>query len=253
MTGATDSLVRYYRTAENWRRYTPEDAERSRALLELYRSHRRYFGERVLDLACGGGVLGAILEGTGRRYLGVDLNPDMILAARAAARERGGGSRFLRADIAGAGIPGRWDSLTLLGNALCHLSTHQMGTLLRHRRVNVHPGTTFLVDYRDVVGMFWSGHWDRRPHVQWRPGRGKITSRTTSVDFEEGVIRITARPSWGTWKTEVTHALWSPFILEPLMRAHGWRRIRREMGTSPPEGEPDPDRWFEVYRYRGRD
>ncbi|MDE1836896.1 MAG: methyltransferase domain-containing protein [Euryarchaeota archaeon] len=240
MRSRPTQLVKYYRTAENWRRYTPADEDRTNALSAFVEANRASFGKRVLDLACGGGVLAVVLDPTGRAYVGVDLNPDMIRAARSSARARNSRSAFVLGDITKVPVNGRFDTVTLLGNALCHVNTRGMLELLEHLASHVHRGSRFLVDYRDAIGMFWRGHWTRRPYVQRRPGRGTITSRTTDVDFEAGVIRITATPSRGGWSTKLDHAMWSPFVLEPLMAAQSWELVKREMGRAPPRGRRTP-------------
>lgn len=242
------SLVRYYRTAENYRRYLVSDPNRYAELTRFFHAHRRYVGRSVLDLGCGGGVLESIVAPSGRRYVGVDVHPDMLRAARAAARARGSTARFLRGDITRLRVRGRFDTLALLGNALGHLSVGEMVELLRLRAANVHAGSTFLLDYRDVVGMFWRGSWTRGPFVQ-RHKRGTIVSRTRSVDLEEGRIHIRARPASGRWSVEFTQSIWSAYVLEALMRAHGWKLVHRTPGRSVPDGRPEPDRWEEVYRF----
>ncbi|MGI0155587.1 MAG: hypothetical protein ACREDE_05585, partial [Thermoplasmata archaeon] len=82
-------VIAFYRRAENYRRYTLADSGRVRALGTLVQREERSFGRSVLDLACGGGILGFVLESPGRRYLGVDVNPEVSDVARAAARARG--------------------------------------------------------------------------------------------------------------------------------------------------------------------
>ncbi len=69
-------LVDIYRTADDYRRYTSENPERRRAMESFYSVYRRHIGRRVLDLCCGGGVLGRVLEQHRREYIGVDANPD---------------------------------------------------------------------------------------------------------------------------------------------------------------------------------
>jgi SAM-dependent methyltransferase len=240
-------LIRFYRTAENYRRYLVSDPERAAELGRIFRTYRRLIGRSVLDLACGGGVLAELVESSGRRYFGVDGNPDMIREARAAARARGSAAKFQLGDAARAPVRGRFATLTLLGNALGHFSPREMEELLRRRSVNVRPGSTFVVDYRDVVGMFWRGTWSRGRFVQ-RHKRGTIVSRTRSVDFGQGQIHIRSRPPSGRWSVEFTQAIWSPFVLETLMLAHGWRLVRRAPGRSVPGGRPKLDRWEDVYR-----
>jgi SAM-dependent methyltransferase len=133
-------------------------------------------------------VLGRILERSGRSYLGVDANPDMIREARNAAKERGSSQRFLFGNICRARIPGRFDTVALLGNSLAHINVEDMDELLRARKANVHAGSTFLVDYRDLVAMFWYGSWSRvktQTHV-----RGKVVHRTRLLDLEDGRLRM---------------------------------------------------------------
>lgn len=243
-------LVKMYRTAEDYHRYTWENAKRRRSLQALVRKYRRYIGRRVLDLGCGGGVLGRVLESTGRTYLGVDANPDMIREARRGAAARGSKERFLLGDITRLRLPGRFDTVTVLGNSLAHLSVAQMERLLRRLDANVHPGSTFIVDYRDLVAMFWQGTWTRvvvQTHVV-----GKVVHRARVLDTGEGRLRMRARPAQGRWVLDWTHAIWSPFILEGLMRAHGWRLADRSPVRAKGGAAKVPEHVFEVYRFRGR-
>lgn len=243
-------LVKAYRTAEDYQRYVVGNPDRTRALTEFYQRHRRHFGRSILDLACGGGILGSILEPTGRRYLGIDFNHDMIREARNAAAARGSRQRFLLGDAVSARIPGQFDTLTLLGNALGHLTASDMDTLLRHRAANAKEGSTFLIDYRDVVGMFWRGSWSHGPYIETHK-RGKTVHRTRRVDLRQGVILIRARSASRKWSVDLTHTIWSPFILEAVMRARGWKLIRRSLGRPGPGARPKIDYWEDVYRFTG--
>lgn len=195
----------------------------------------------MLDLGCGGGVLGALLAPTGREYLGVDANPDMLREARKLP-----GLRFLDADVTHDRIPGRFDTVTMLGNAMAHFTVADMDRLLAARRANVRPGSTFLLDYRDLIAMFWQGTWTKvrvTTHV-----RGTITHRARLLDLEKGTLHLRARPSTRKWVLDWSHALWSPFILEMLMRHHGWLLAHR----SPPKARRGasriPQDYVDVYR-----
>ena len=230
-----------YRTGEDYRRYTLDSADRRSSLRSLLAWHRRYIGRSVLDLGCGGGVLGALLAPTGRDYLGVDANPDMLREAR-----RIDGLRFLEADVTRDRIPGRFETVTMLGNAMAHFTTADMDRLLTARRANVRAGSTFLVDYRDLIAMFWQDSWTKvrvTTHV-----RGKITHRAKLLDLEKGTLDLRARPSTRKWVLDWSHAIWSPFILEPLMRRHGWLLVHR---TAPPPkagASRIPEYYLDVYR-----
>jgi SAM-dependent methyltransferase len=237
----SQAIVRLYRTAENYRRYTMADAERERVLATLYRVERRFFGRRVLDMACGGGVLGFILEPLGHTYLGVDINPDMIRNATKAAALLGSHNRFLEGDAVNLRVPGRFDTLTLLGNALGHLSAIEFAELLASRRANVHVGSHFVIDYRDTVSMFYQGLW-KRCLVETRK-RGRVVHRTRAVDTVSGLIHMQAKKA-GDWTINFTQSIWSPFIVSTIMADHGWVRVRQRQTHS---GEC----LVEVYRYQG--
>ena len=242
-------LVRFYRTAENYLRYAPGHEGRTRELSRFYQRYRRYFGRSVLDLACGDGILGRVLERTRRTYVGVDANPDMLREARKSLSTRQSGQRFFKGDISTVRIGGRFDTVTLLGNALGHLNVEEMDELLHHRRSNVHPGSTFLLEYRDVVEMLWKRVWT--PVYVQTHKRGKVISRTRFVDFSKGRIHIQAKPARGNWTVEYTQALWSPFILDQVMKSGGWTAVSPSTNRVSSVGGADAFSRVGVYRYRG--
>jgi SAM-dependent methyltransferase len=239
-------LVDIYRTGDDFRRYTWDDANRRRELASFYEEHRSYFGRRVLDLGCGGGVLGRILEPAGLSYAGVDANPDMIREARKSAKQAGSRQTFMLGDIVRGRIPGRFDTITLLGNSMAHFDVRDMDELLRRRRANAHAGTTFLLEYRDLIAMFWQGTWSR-VKIQTTV-RGKVVHRARLVDLENGNLAMRARPSSGAWVLDWEHAIWSPFILEMLMRSHGWQLIRRSPPRPKTAAAAIPELNIDVYR-----
>lgn len=239
-------LVQVYRTAEDYRRYAPDNPDRLKSLAGLYQRYRRYFGRSVLDLGCGGGALSVVLAPTRRTYLGIDGNPDMIRQARKALAADSS-HRFRFGDIRRSRITGRFDTVTLLGNSMAHLNASDMDELLRRRAANVHPGSTFIVDYRDLVAMFWNGTWSK-VKVETL-GRGKVVHRATKLDQVTGSLHMRARPSTGGWTIDWEHAIWSPFVMESLMRSHGWRLVTRDALNARSAKLP-PEHWLDVYRLK---
>jgi SAM-dependent methyltransferase len=246
-TSLRNELVKEYRTAEDYRRYGWGNVKRRRMLAKIFRKNRHYFGKKVLDLGCGGGVLGAIIEPTGRYYIGVDGNPDMINLARREAEERGSKQQFLSGNFCKMKISGQFDTLTLIGNTMGHLAIRDMEELLKTRRANVHRESTFLIDYRDLVAMFYRGTW-RRVQVQTFV-RGRIVHRTRTVDLRKGKLVMRARPSKDSWVLNWAHAIWSPFILESLMRSYGWRLESRSPARPGLAEDSLPEYDFDVYRF----
>jgi SAM-dependent methyltransferase len=243
---ANRQLVDIYRTGDDYRRYTWDDSDRRESLASFYEVYQPYIGRRVLDLCCGGGVLGRILEPTGRSYLGIDANPDMIREARKAAKSAASRQKFVLGDAWRAHIPGQFDTIALIGNSLAHFNVEDVDQLLRQRRGNVHSGSTFIVEYRDLVAMFWQGTWSGvkiQTHV-----RGRIVHRARLLDLENGRLALRARPSSRKWVLDWAHAIWSPFILDMVMRSRGWRLMHRSPPRSQSARAKIPESVIDVYR-----
>ena len=239
----TREILRYYRTAEGVARYSLGEPTRSQELAALFHAQRRYFGRRVLDLACGGGVLGFLLEKEGRECVGVDANPDMLREAGRAARDLGSHVRFLLGDATELRVTGRFDTVTILGNALSHLTAREFARLLGTRRRNVRRGSHLIVEYRDTVAMFARALW-KSPYRETHKG-GTTVHRTRSVDTTRGVIHVRARRG-REWTVDFTQKIWSPFLVEALAVDHGWTLVRRQENRRQWS-------WTEVYRYGGPD
>jgi SAM-dependent methyltransferase len=95
----TEKQAQYDRAAERWTEEAYADpasylARRARFVVELGPPLRP--GDRVLDLACGDGGLGAQLLGHGLAYTGVDLSEPMVEAAR---RRLGDRARIEHGDL----------------------------------------------------------------------------------------------------------------------------------------------------------
>lgn len=230
--------VGYYRRHDDFRRYAASNGARVADLTKLYNSSKRYFGHRILDLACGGGVLGFVAEPRGHSYFGVDINPDMVNSARLHAKEMRSRNRFILGDIASVKLGGVFDTITLLGNALIHFNSAEFEDILRNIEGNTHSGTFFLVDYRDVVEMLFTGRWGRR-YAQKR-GEKTVVSLRKGINLERGEILIESRVS-GKHNLNFGHAIWSPFIIEPIMNARNWKLARRRP-------VPAWSGWLDVYR-----
>lgn len=237
---ARSEIVRYYRKHDDFRRYLVSNRKRVNELSWLYRTNRAFFGQRILDLACGGGALGFVAEPQGHRYLGVDINRDMVDSARQKAKESGSRNRFVLRDVRSQKIAGVYDTITLLGNAVIHFDTADFLEILRNVERNSRVGTFLLVEYRDVVEMLFAGLWDKR-HAESRGGK-TIVSLAKGIDTERGQILIES-VAGGRHNLDFTHAVWSPFIVGTLMESNGWQLVRRGRSAS--------HSWLDVYKKSG--
>lgn len=149
----------------------------------------------------------------------------------------GSHNRFVLGDVLSAKLDGTFDTVALLGNALCHFNTVKFGTILDGVEPGVHVGTSFIVDYRDVVGMLYRGEWKKS--YSERRGSRIIVGVGKGIDTVKGDMLIQSETG-GRHNLDFTHAVWSPFIIEPLMAAKGWKLVRRRP-------KPEWKGWLDVY------
>lgn len=220
-------LRRYYREHDDFRRYSIADEARVDEISRLYTRYRRYFGRRVLDLACGGAILGFILAKSDHRYVGVDKNLDMVKEAMLQRRKLKSRVRILHGDIKTTKFEGVFDTVTLLGNAVIHFNQSELRSILQNAASNVREGSYFLVEYRDVVSMLFNGDWNKR-FVDTH-GETTTTSISRRLDRDRGEIEIDSLVEDHP-VLKFTHAVWSPFIMVAVLEGLGWSLVTRERG-----------------------
>jgi len=228
---ARRDLQQYYRQHDDFRRYLHTSEKRAKELSDLYRSNRRFFGKRVLDLACGGGILGFLVETKGHEYVGIDANPDVVKSAIGHARRAKSSNRFLLGDIRSAKISGVFDTITLLGNALTHFNIEDFVATISNLSKNVRIGSYLIVDYRDVVSMLFQRRWKRRFTGKRGGHLPGITTATRDINPLLGELLMESMKQ-GRRKLKFRFGVWSPFIVEALMRLMGWRLVRRSYKNS---------------------
>lgn len=235
------NIKKFYRISEDFKRYLVSDKKRFNSLKKLYQSNKKYFGKKILDIACGGGVLGFILEQKGHSYVGIDINPDMINSAKRYAREIKSKNKFIIGDVTKKKIAGKFDTITFLGNSLAHFTTFDFVDLLENIESNTHKGTYFIIDYRDVVTILFEKKWKERM-IEKKRGE-KVLSVTKGFDSKKGEIIKEVFNEAQKKKVKFVHAVWAPFILEPIMNLSGWKLVKRKP-VSYWQG------WLEVYKKR---
>lgn len=221
------NLQSYYRKADSFQRYSVASKETRIRLKGLLRNEGRYFGRRVLDIGCGGGALGFLLEGPRSVYVGADVNPDAIRLARETASERKSSCRFILRDATRGKIPGRYDTIAVLGNTLGHFTPDQFGRLLENIGRSTTRRAKLIVEYRDVVGNLARGRWRLRKPVRRKSGRGWIEVTPVRADLTDGLLRMRLRATWSPRPNLSTHAIWSPFILTLVASLEGWSLVSR--------------------------
>jgi SAM-dependent methyltransferase len=105
-------------------------------------------GARILDAGCGTGRVGGFLAGAGHDVVGVDLDPELI----AAARQDHPGSRWLVCDLAdldlpAVGTPAGFDAAVCVGNVMTFLAPTTRPEVLRRLRAHVRAGGRVVVGF----------------------------------------------------------------------------------------------------------
>ncbi len=148
-------------------------------------------GIHILDLACGTGRHAFELENMGFSIEGSDHSQSMIERARAAARERGGGTQFYNHSFQTAGLLGKkYDVIISMFSAINYLVTYRdfslamqnIGSLLAENGI-------FVFDY-------WNGNAVLRDHSPSRVLRKRagdmevVRTSETTIDPREQLARV---------------------------------------------------------------
>ncbi len=138
-----------------------------------------YAPRLVLDAGCGTGRVAAELARRGVAAVGVDNDPDMIVAARTKAPDL----RWIVADLADLDLPDRFDVVVLAGNVVPYVPADRRATAVaacaRHLAPTgvlvagfaLRPGWPPLADYDGwctAAGLTLTERWatwDRRPYT----------------------------------------------------------------------------------------
>ncbi|MFC3385502.1 class I SAM-dependent methyltransferase [Couchioplanes azureus] len=90
-------------------------------------------GSRILDAGCGTGRVGGHLAAAGHDVTGVDLDPELI----AAAREDHPGPRWLVGDLSELDLPERFDAIVSAGNVMAFAAPSTRVEILRRMRTHL--------------------------------------------------------------------------------------------------------------------
>jgi len=111
---------------------------------------------RILDAGCGPGHYCGHLVGVGLEAVGLDLDADMISAARAKYPD----AEFHHLDLADAAIlPGFFDGALCLGNVAAHLDRDRLGQTLSALQEKMPAGAPWLVQTVNWDALLDRGHY----------------------------------------------------------------------------------------------
>lgn len=155
---------------------------------------------RILDLGCGPGLYANRLAARGHAVVGVDFSPASIEHARCQAEEAGHDATFVRADIRGADLPGRFDLAMLLFGEANAFPPEDLSSILQRAHAALENGGRLLLEAHteDAVRRIGArppiwytaerGLFSDAPHLClresfWNEARRTATDRWTAVDL----------------------------------------------------------------------
>jgi SAM-dependent methyltransferase len=131
---------------EFWRAAVPEEVTEADVRF-LWKHLDLSAGRRVLDVPCGAGRLTLPLAARGCAMTGVDLSPEFLEPAGAAAAERGLSITFRHADMRALPWPGEFDAAFCFGNSFGYLDDTGNEAFLASVALVLRPGGRFAIDY----------------------------------------------------------------------------------------------------------
>lgn len=100
-------------------------------------------GARILDAGCGTGRVGGFLAAAGHRVTGVDLDPELIEAARADHP----GTDWRVGDLTDLDLPDRFDVIVCAGNVMTFVAPDTRVEILRRFGAHLAPGGRAAVGF----------------------------------------------------------------------------------------------------------
>jgi len=130
----------FLRTATRSQRYT------HREMTFLEQCGLLHPGQRILDIACGGGRHSLAMARRGALVTGIDLGPAAIATAQRRAKKAGLSVAFVQRDIRHLEYEAVFDAVTFIFGCFTEMPRHDAEEVLRRISRSLRPGGVFLLD-----------------------------------------------------------------------------------------------------------
>ena len=179
--------------------YDLEERAHAAEGIAFYGSLAQGIGGRVLDVACGSGLVALPLAALGLAVTGVDLSLPMLAHARRKALEQRLSIPFIAADARALPLAGQFDFAFLTGNAfMAFLTEADQQQLLHGLRHALRNGGTLAFETRNPTGHDLT---DSRAEELWfdyvnADGAQVAVSGTQRYDAQTQVLHWTTVRRW---------------------------------------------------------
>jgi ubiquinone/menaquinone biosynthesis C-methylase UbiE len=222
----------FLRTATRSQRYT----KREIAFLEQCGVLRP--GQRILDVACGGGRHSLAMARRGAIVTGIDLGPTAIATAQRRATKAGVQAEFVQADVRRLEYEAVFDAVTFLFGCLTEMPRQDAADVVRRLSRSLRPGGLLLLEVYaprffaalDSEQEWWVGHdfiAGRFPQLVlteyfYYPREQTYARRDFICDATTGVIH-TFGVSGQAYTLSALRRMLAAAGLSPTLLCGGWR------------------------------
>lgn len=176
--------------------------------------------QRGIDLGTGCGLFPFLLEKKGYSVDGIDFNKKYLQVAKKYKEKVKSNCNFFQGDLKKIKLNIKYDYGLLLGNTLPHFDMDELDNIIKNSKKYLRCGAYFIFDYNDWVKLFLNKY----PIKFLEKKDPEIISYHKKFSGEEGAIYR----EFNTPKKKFTLKLtvWSPFILDYLMKQNGFKKIK---------------------------
>jgi len=222
----------FLRTVTRSQRYT----QREMAFLE--RCGLLHPGQRILDVACGGGRHSLAMARRGAMVTGIDLGPAAIATAKRRAKKAGLRVEFVQTDVRRLEYEAVFDAVTFIFGCFTEMPRHDAAEVLQRLSRSLRPGGMFLLDVYaprffaalDGAQEWWVGHdfiAGRFPQLVlteyfYYPREQTYARRDFICDAQTGVIH-TFGVSGQAYTLSELRGMLAAAGLSPTLVCVGWR------------------------------
>jgi SAM-dependent methyltransferase len=232
------SLREEYLIVQGLESYTPErkeGRERIKLFGKIYEENKEFFGSKILDLACGGGIFSNFLAEKGHRVVGIDILEDMLKIARKFAPKTNK-PKFIRADLLKFEFKEKFDTAIFLGNSITHFSPKNFAKLVANVKEKI---KYFVISYRDSVS--WGFTNTLKLIIIEEKEKFDVVDLYKGYEEEEGKI-VKYRIIFPLNKKVVAdYYLYNPATVEGIMFASGFKLVKRV------KTESEMEKYFDFY------
>ena len=230
-----EDIEKYYKYIANVNEYSRESEISKKRLKEfekIYEDNKDFFGHRILDLCCGGGIFSIFLAEKGHKVLGIDINKNMIDLANK-YKPNQDNPVFIQGDVTKFKPDKDFDTIICMGGSLMHIPFKGFVDITK----NIFQKTNkVLIESFDRIAYGFEGKL-KYVMVQKRPEKGISFDFYDKYDPDEGAMLKTCLYIGEDGRIETFDFkvyLYGPFVVEALMYSAGFelkKRLKPEHGV----------------------